>query len=88
MIILGLNVFHGDASACLIKNGILITAIEEERFTRVKHTAGFPINAIKSCLQQSKIQIDDVDYITINRNPSLRLFKKVKYILIITKKGK
>ena len=65
MIILGLNVFHGDASACLIKNGILITAIEEERFTRVKHTAGF---------QQSKIEIDDVDFITINRNPSLRLF--------------
>jgi carbamoyltransferase len=81
MIILGLNVFHGDASACLIKNGILITAIEEERFTRIKHTAGFPKNAIKSCLQQSKIQIDDVDFITINRNPSLRLFKKVKYAL-------
>ena len=81
MIILGLNVFHGDASACLIKNGILITAIEEERFTRVKHTAGFPVNAIKSCLQQSKIKIDDVDFITINRNPSLRLFKKVKYAL-------
>jgi carbamoyltransferase len=79
MIILGLNVFHGDASACLIKNGILITAIEEERFTRVKHTAGFPVNAIKSCLQQSQIQIDDVNFITINRNPSLRLFKKVKY---------
>ena len=81
MIILGLNVFHGDASACLIKNGILITAIEEERFTRVKHTAGFPVNAIKSCLLQSKIKIDDVDFITINRNPSLRLFKKAKYAL-------
>lgn len=81
MIILGLNAFHGDASACLIKDGYLITAIEEERFTRLKHTAGFPINAIKSCLQQSKIKIDDVDFITINRNPSLRLFKKIRYAL-------
>ena len=46
MIILGINAYHADASACLLENGKLICAIEEERLTRVKHNAGFPINAI------------------------------------------
>ena len=81
MIVLGLNVFHGDSSACIIKDGVLISAIEEERFTRVKHTAGFPIQAIKSCLSESKIKIDEIDYITLNRNPNLRIIKKIIYAI-------
>tara|TARA_A100001011_G_scaffold400835_1_gene519589 strand:+ start:764 stop:2506 length:1743 start_codon:yes stop_codon:yes gene_type:complete len=81
MIILGLNVFHGDSSACIIKDGVLISAIEEERFTRIKHTAGFPVQAIKSCLSECKIKIDEIDYITLNRNPNLRILKKIIYAI-------
>ena len=50
MIILGLNINHADTSACIIVNGKIIAAIEEERFVRKKHYAGFPLNSIESCL--------------------------------------
>ena len=53
MIILGINAYHGDSSAALIKDGYLIAAAEEERFTRIKHWAGFPKKAIEYCLQEA-----------------------------------
>jgi carbamoyltransferase len=48
--ILGLNAYHGDSSACLVKDGVLVAAAEEERFRRIKHWAGFPSEAIRYCL--------------------------------------
>ena len=81
MYTLGLNVFHGDCSACLFKDDKLIAAVEEERITRVKHAAGFPINSIKFCLDFEKIDIKDIDYVAINRNPNLRFFTKAIYAL-------
>ena len=81
MYILGLNVFHGDCSACLFKDDKLIAAIEEERITRIKHAAGFPINSIKFCLDFAKIDISDIDHVAINRNPNLRFFTKSIYAL-------
>ena len=54
-VILGLNCNHADSSACLIKDGKLLVAIEEERINRIKHWAGLPINSIKECLKNSKI---------------------------------
>ncbi len=77
MYILGLNAYHGDSSACLIKDGKIINAIEEERIRRIKHWAGFPSEAIKFCLNDAGISIADVDYITIGRNPSAHLVKKL-----------
>ena len=50
MIILGINFRHGDASACIIKNGKILSAVEEERFTQIKYCSHFPINSIKYCL--------------------------------------
>ena len=50
MYVLGINAYHADASACILKNENLIAAAEEERFGRVKHQAGFPIKAIEFCL--------------------------------------
>jgi len=70
MYILGINAYHGDAAACLLKDGILLNAIEEERIRRIKHWAGFPEEAIRFCLQDAGISIQDVEYITIGRNPS------------------
>ena len=77
--ILGINAFHGDASACLLCDGVLIAAAEEERFRRIKHWAGFPIEAIKYCLDEAGLSIDQVDHIALNRNPSANLLKKALF---------
>ena len=79
MIILGLNAYHGDASACIIKNNEIIAAAEEERFTRIKHAAGFPIHSINFCLKKAGININQVDHITINRNPKQKIISKIFY---------
>lgn len=79
MIILGLNAYHGDAAACLIKDGEVVAACEEERFRRIKHCAGFPSSAIRACLNQMGISIDDVDAIAISKNPKANLSKKLLY---------
>jgi carbamoyltransferase len=79
MIILGLNAYHGDSSACLVNDGQLIAAVEEERFRRIKHWAGFPSEAIRYCLTEAGITIDQVDHIAINRNPTANLLKKALF---------
>ncbi|HDK25745.1 MAG TPA: carbamoyltransferase, partial [Candidatus Atribacteria bacterium] len=81
MYILGINAYHGDSSACLIKDGSLITAVEEERFRRIKHWAGFPEKAVKHCLWSAGLGLEDIDYIAINRNPKANLYKKVLFTL-------
>ena len=81
MYILGLNAFHADSSAALLKDGKLLVATEEERFTRVKHWAGFPMEAIRFCLREEGIQLKDIDYITIGRDPKAKLFKKIALLI-------
>lgn len=76
MVILGLNVYHADSSACIVIDGKLIAAVEEERFTRVKHWAGFPVNSIAYCLEEAGIGIDEVDHCAINRQPRANFMKK------------
>ena len=61
----------------IILDGKLIAAVEEERFTRIKHTAGFPSNAVRYCLQQAGIKIQDVSYVAIPRKRSAQLFRKL-----------
>jgi carbamoyltransferase len=81
MYILGLNAFHGDSSACILKDGEVIVALEEERIRRIKHWAGFPTEAIKYCLNDVGITIKDIDHITISRDPSANVLKKIKHTL-------
>ncbi|MDA2921053.1 carbamoyltransferase, partial [Desulfobacterota bacterium AH_259_B03_O07] len=81
MLILGLNAYHGDSSACLVSDGKLVCAIEEERIRRIKHWAGLPTEAIKWCLEYSGVDLKDVDYIAVSRNPSAHLHKKVLRVL-------
>ena len=71
VIILGLNFGGHDTSACLMKNGTLIAACEEERYIKQKHTRNFPINAIKDCLKKANISMDDIDEIALSYNPNL-----------------
>jgi carbamoyltransferase len=75
--ILGINAYHGDASAALIKDGQLIAAVEEERFNRKKHCAGFPAEAIRYCLSEAGIGLAEVAHIGISRDPSAHLHKKI-----------
>ena len=77
MYILGINSYHGDSSACIYKDGVIIAASEEERFRRIKHWAGFPVLAIKFCLDEAGIDIRDVDHIAISRDPKANFGKKV-----------
>jgi carbamoyltransferase len=81
MIILGLNAFHGDSSACIYKNGVLIAATEEERIRRQKHWAGLPTESIKFCLHEAGITLRDVDYITVSRDPKAKFNEKIKHVL-------
>jgi carbamoyltransferase len=81
MIILGLNAYHADSSAAIFVDGKMIAATEEERFRRIKHWAGFPSEAIKFCLKEVGISIEEVDYICIGRDPNAKLWNKVKYLL-------
>jgi carbamoyltransferase len=81
MIILGLNAYHADSSAAILVGGKLIAATEEERFRRTKHWAGFPSQAIEFCLKEAGITLDQIDYITIGRDPKAKLGKKMKFLL-------
>src|ERR1041384_6182596 len=78
MYILGINAYHGGASACLIRDGQLIAAAEEERFNRVKYWAGFPVESIKYVLSEGKITASDLsaaDHIGISRDPKANLMQ-------------
>jgi carbamoyltransferase len=81
MNILGLNAFHADSSAALVRNGKLVAAAEEERFRRVKHWAGFPSNAIAYCLRESGLQLSDVQHIAVNQDSRANLLRKIRYLV-------
>jgi carbamoyltransferase len=82
MIILGLNAYHGDSSACLVRDGVIIAAAEEERFRRIKHWAGFPSEAIRYCLEEARVTLGDVGHIAVNSNPYVNLLRKAGYALL------
>ena len=75
--ILGLNAYHGDAAAALVVDGELICAVEEERFNRVKHSAGFPAQAAAWCLADAGLSPSDLDHVAIGRDPKANLRHKV-----------
>ena len=77
MKIIGINAFHADSSACILVDGKLIAAVEEERFNRIKHWAGFPIESIKYCLEETNLTISDIDQISINIDPKANYLKKI-----------
>ena len=81
MYILGINAYHGNASAAIVADGRLIAAVEEERFNRVKYAAGFPSAAIRYCLDAAGVTLSEVDHIAIPRNPWARLGTKLLYAL-------
>jgi len=81
MHILGINAYHGGASACLIRDGQLVAAAEEERFRRIKYWAGFPSEAIRYCLAEAGITAYELDHVGISRDPSAKLLNKALFAL-------
>lgn len=81
MLVLGINAYHGDSSACVLRDGVLVAAAEEERFRRIKHWAGFPAEAIRYCLQEAGVGLGEIDHFAINRDPKANLLKKLGFTL-------
>jgi len=81
MYILGISCYYHDAAACLLNDGEVIVAAEEERFTRIKHDLSFPENAIKFCLDYAKIKGNQLDYAVFNEKPFLKFERIIKTIL-------
>src|SRR5690348_288289 len=81
MNILGINAYHGDVSAVLVRDGELVAAVEEERFRRVKHWAGYPRDAIRACLAMGGIEAGDIDGFAVSRDARANLSRKLLFAL-------
>ena len=81
MYLLGLNAYHADSSAALLKDGNVLFATEEERFTRKKHWAGMPMKSIRFCLESEGIGIQQIEAVCIGRDPKAKLDRKLLYAI-------
>src|SRR5436305_5914562 len=79
MYILGVNAYHADGSAVLLRDGELVVALEEERFRRIKHWAGFPTETITRCLEIGGISGRDIEHVAISRDPRANLIRKAAF---------
>ena len=79
--VLGINAFHGDSAACLIRDGEVVAAAEEERFRRIKHWAGFPSEAIRYCFDAARIGLSQVDHVAVNQDATANLGRKLTFML-------
>lgn len=87
MYILGISAFYHDSAACLIKDGEIIAAAQEERFTRIKHEADFPINAIKYCLSEGNISPIQVDNVVFYEKPFMKFERLLETYLAFAPMG-
>ena len=79
-VILGLNAYHGDSAACIVVDGQLVAAAEEERFRRIKHWAGFPSEAIRYCLREAQVALSDVSTLALNTDPRAARVHRLAYL--------
>ncbi len=87
MYILGISAFYHDSSACLIKNSEILTAIQEERFTRKKFDASFPVNSILFCLKENNLKLDDINFVVFYEKPFLKFERLIKTYIDFFPKG-
>ena len=87
MIILGLSAYYHDSAACLVVDGEIVAAAQEERFTRKKHDDAFPVHAIKYCLEEAGIVATDLDYIVFYDKPFLKFERLFETYLAFAPKG-
>ena len=87
MFILGISAYYHDSAACILKNGEIIAAAQEERFTRKKHDSGFPRNAISYCLKEAQIDPSKIDNIVFYEKPFLKFERILETYLAFAPKG-
>ena len=87
MFILGISAFYHDSAACLIRDGEIIAAAQEERFTRIKHDASFPTNAIKYCLEEAKINSELIENIVFYEKPFIKFERLLETYLAFAPEG-
>jgi carbamoyltransferase len=87
MYILGISAFYHDSAACLLKDGEIIAAAQEERFTRKKHDAGFPTHAIQYCLKEAGIAAKDIDNVVFYEKPFVKFERLLETYLAFAPKG-
>jgi len=87
MYILGISAFYHDSAACIIKDGEIIAAVQEERFTRKKHDASFPHHAIKYCIQEAKINAEQIDSVVFYEKPFIKFERLLETYLAFAPKG-
>jgi carbamoyltransferase len=87
MNLVGISAFYHDSAACLIVDGEIIAAAQEERFTRIKHDAAFPINSINYCLKEGHISPNDIDYVVFYDKPFLKFERLLETYLAFAPKG-
>jgi len=87
MYILGISAFYHDSAACLLKDGGIVAAAQEERFTRKKHDARFPDKAIQYCLKEANISLNDVEFVTFYEKPFLKFERLLETYLSYAPKG-
>ena len=87
MKILGISAYYHDAAACLVIDGEIIAAAQEERFTRKKHDSNFPVNAISYCLNEGKLTYKDIDYVVFYDKPFLKFERLLETYLAFAPRG-
>jgi carbamoyltransferase len=80
-VILGVNAYHGDSAACIVVNGNLVAAAEEERFRRIKHWAGFPSESIRYCLKEARVRLSDVGTLAINSDSRPARLRRLAFVV-------
>ena len=85
--ILGVSAFYHDSAACLLRNGQIVAAAQEERFTRKKHFAGFPGETIRYCLREGNITLTDLNYIVFYDKPLIKFERLLETYLSFAPKG-
>jgi carbamoyltransferase len=87
MRVLGISAYYHDSAACLVVDGEIVAAAQEERFARKKHDPGFPARAMDHCLQEGRCQPDDVDYIVFYEKPFLKFDRLLETYLVFAPRG-
>lgn len=87
MYILGISAFYHDSAVALINNDRILAAAQEERFTRIKHDASFPVNAIKYCLDHAEISINELDAVVFYDKPFLKFERLLETYYAFAPKG-
>ena len=87
MYILGISCFYHDSAACIIQDGNILAAAQEERFTRKKHDPRFPKNAVRYCLEEARITLDDLDHVVFYDKPFLTFERLLLSYLTVAPKG-